>query len=490
MTYLSQLLRSTKNKQPYVVLAFITALGCCLRVYHLDHPCFWYDELCTAGRVNGDMAFTLGTLKLSPFPPLYYILMNIWTGFFGFSEFSLRFPSMLFSILSVVCIYCLAKNMFGEKEGLLSALLLSVSAYSINYAQEAKMYAMFWCLGILSFMYFFLYVNGHIRKHLILYGIFSVAAIYTSYLALIIIFVQNLLFFLFYRKNTKSWVVANVLTGLSYIPWGYFAFYNSSIKAGIKWVPDRDYSLFIQDLFRKITGTWIGKPAPGETWVLMGLVIIAFIYAIYITTPKKHVDRAMNYPALFAWPVFYLLVFFILDIVYSNSLGIRYIGFIHIPVIIIFTVGISVCYRLRLQWAGILAAIFITISTMYFHALPFHQLGHKISGVPWKEIISNICEAGSEKSLLIVEHTHKDMMQYYGKCFKGDFVRVPLHKKITKEYIIKNKLLNKGYDMIFIVYRGDRTQKTEWMIKHQADEIRKWRFGIIRIPLPLKTTDS
>ena len=98
-------------------------------------------------------------LSVSHFPPLYYILMHLWVNIFGVSEISLRFPSLIFSVLSIFFIFKLTKALYDEEVGLISALLLSVSPYSINYAHDAKMYSMLWFLGILSFYYFYKFTN-------------------------------------------------------------------------------------------------------------------------------------------------------------------------------------------------------------------------------------------------------------------------------------------------------------------------------------------
>ncbi|MBW2218636.1 MAG: glycosyltransferase family 39 protein, partial [Deltaproteobacteria bacterium] len=276
-----------KKKENVIFLFLITALGFFLRIYRLDYPCLWYDELCTFFRLNGDMAHTLGTLKISPFPPLYYILMNIWCKIFGFSEFSLRFPSMLFSTLSVISIYFLAKHLFSERVGMISALLLSVSTHSINYAHDAKMYAITWFLCIISFIYFFKFVNNPNRKTLVLYGIFSCTTIYTMYLGFLFLIVQNILFFSLYRGKLKPWITTNILILLSYIPWCYYAIYNMANASGIDWIKSTNYSKFFQRFFQYISGIGIGDSVPGESWLLIFLVVMAFIFSIYMVIKKN-----------------------------------------------------------------------------------------------------------------------------------------------------------------------------------------------------------
>jgi 4-amino-4-deoxy-L-arabinose transferase-like glycosyltransferase len=388
---------------------------------------------------------------------------------------------MLFSTLSIISIFFLAKNMFSEKEGLISALLLSVSSYSINYSQEAKMYAMIWFLSILSFMYFFLYVNSHRTRHLILLGIFSSATIYTMYLGFIFLLVQNILFFCLYREKIKTWIAANILIVLSYIPWWYFAIYNLTNKTGVKWVKGVDYQDFFQRLFSFVSGIRIGDSVPGEAWLLIALVLIAFIFSIYVTTSKKQISSVMSYPALFSWPVISIVIFIIMDKCSHNTLIFRYLGFIHIPVIIIFSIGITVFYHVRLRWAGNLVAIFLVASAFYFHVVPFHKHGLKIHREYWAELINDLCGNADKNSLVLTGQGNK-AMQYYGKCFKGDIVIVSPNK-ITEAYIHENNFNRKNYHTIFVLYRNKRFKRSDWVLKYQANEIRKGQNGYIQIPL-------
>lgn len=479
MSYSHQIVLWIKKRNTLIFLALITAFGLCLRLYRLDYPCLWYDELCTFVRVNGDMAHTFSTLEVSPFPPLYYILMNVWCSIFGFSEFSLRFPSMLFSTLSITSIYFLAKSMFSEKEGLIAALLLSVSSYSINYSQEAKMYAMMWFFCILSFLYFFLYTNTQNRKYLIPYSIFGVAAIYTMYLGFLFLLIQNILFFCLYREKIKTWITVNVLMILCYIPWWHVAIYNMTNKSGITWIKGVGYPEFFQKFFKYVSGIMIGDSVPLEASMQIALSVIAFIFSIYLIIKEKQDNHIKNYLAVFVWPAVSILIFIAIDKYFTNILIHRYLGFIHIPVVIIFTVGITAFDHLRLRWAGNLILLCMVVSALYFHVLPFHKYGLKINREPWAERVYDLCEAADEKSLVFTNQGDK-ALEYYGKCYKGDIVVIPWWQTV-EEFIRGNGFEEKKYSSIFILYRSNHIINSDWVRKHQVDDSMKAYCGLIQI---------
>ena len=483
--FIDQILVRINKRRGTLFLVLIIGLGLFLRIYGLDNPGLWYDELRTFDRVNGDMGHTFNTLKESYFPPLYYILMNIWCGFFGFSEFSLRFPSMLFSTFSIIAIYFLAKTMFSQREGLISALLLCVSSYAINYAQEAKPYSMFWFLGIISFLHFFRYVNEPHRKNLVLYGIFSSAMIYTFYLGLILLFVQNALFVIFYREKIKSWITTNLLIILSFAPWWYFAFYNLAKTSEIQWIKSTDYLVFFKGLFMWVSGIAIGNSVPGEVWFFTALLIFAFIFSIYTAITQRDRSRVKNYLVLFAWPIVYVLAFIFIDIFHTHSMVPRYLGVIHIPIIIIYSVGIVAFSYMRLGWMGNLATVLLFSSALYFHVFPYHRQEFKIDAKDhWREFMPHFCEVADTNSIVFTR-TGYDALNYYGKCYKGQVVKTYL-KEINAAYLQKNDLLKRSYNSIFLIYWVDRGEISNWVLKHKVYEKKIGTIGFIQIRLPLK----
>jgi len=470
-----------RKRDNLLFLALITALGFCLRIYRLDYPELWYDELCTFSRVNGDMAHTFSTLRVSPFPPFYYILMNVWCGIFGFSEFSLRFPSMIFSTLSIVSIYFLAKIMFSEREGLIAALLLSVSSYSVNYSQDAKMYAMMWFFCILSFLYFFLYTNTQRKKYLVPYGIFSAITIYTMYLGFLFLLIQNILFLCLYRKNIQTWISVNALVLLCYIPWWNVAIYNMTHRSGIEWIKSKDYPQFFQKFFKYVSGVGIGDSVFWESWMLVILFVAALIFSIFVTIKGKQGSHVKNYLAVFAWPAVSVLTFIAIDKYFTNILVTRYLGFIHIPLVIIFAVGITAFDHLRLRWAGNLILIFMVFFALYYHVFPFHKHGLKIRREPWVELVNDLCEVADEKSLVLTNAIGCDMaIRYYGKCYKGEVTVLPPWRKV-EEFIKGDDFDERKYDSIFILYYGRKIIRSDWVRKHRKNVSIKGYFGLIQI---------
>jgi mannosyltransferase len=80
---------------------------------------------------------------------LYYMLLRVWLHF-GQSPFFIRSLSVVISAATLPAIYWLAKQLYDRRVALIAAALLSINAYSVRYAQEARGYALFMLLATLS----------------------------------------------------------------------------------------------------------------------------------------------------------------------------------------------------------------------------------------------------------------------------------------------------------------------------------------------------
>ena len=159
----------------YLLVFLVVALGFFLRVYNINHiPSGIYPD----EAVNGEDAYKA---NLSGNYQLYYpnnegregLFMNLIAvcfKFFGISIFSLKFPAIIFSTLSLWGIYLLAKELFfqslGEKRAqrlaLIAAFLTAVSFWSINFARisfRANMLP-----AVLTFAFYFLFRGIRTQK--------------------------------------------------------------------------------------------------------------------------------------------------------------------------------------------------------------------------------------------------------------------------------------------------------------------------------------
>ena len=135
---------------PRWTLLGLLLLAFALRVYQLPAQSLWYDEGVSWYMTRMPLpALTVWTANDIQ-PPLYYYLLWLWVRLAGTSEVALRFPSVFFGALTVPLLWITARRLLGWRAAWLSVLLLALSPLHVYYAQEARMYTLLTCLGLLS----------------------------------------------------------------------------------------------------------------------------------------------------------------------------------------------------------------------------------------------------------------------------------------------------------------------------------------------------
>ena len=124
-----------------------------LYVFQLGQAAFWHDEGHTWALTQA--ADPHRWHNDARHPMLYYTLLNVWVGWFGGSEFSLRLPSVIFFALTIPVVYAIGRLIHSPRAGLYAALLLASSPFMFDHARDARSYAMlaftcsvaFYCLA-------------------------------------------------------------------------------------------------------------------------------------------------------------------------------------------------------------------------------------------------------------------------------------------------------------------------------------------------------
>lgn len=173
-TFISKITSNTT----LLILFFITLLGAYLRIHGLGSESIWLDEASTFRMSSVDSIATVWANAIQDrHPPLHFLVIHFVT-MFSNSEFWLRFPSAVFGILTIPAIYLTADCLFGKKEGLISAFILSISVVHIFYSQEARMYSQMVFFSLISV--YFLYRSYSENKNWLWMG-FSISAALAFY---------------------------------------------------------------------------------------------------------------------------------------------------------------------------------------------------------------------------------------------------------------------------------------------------------------------
>jgi hypothetical protein len=80
-------------------------------------------------------------------PPLYYVLLSLWTRAAGTSDAGLRLFSVLWAVACMPVVWMLASRVGGRAAALASLLLFSLSPIGLFYSVEGRMYSLVWFLS-------------------------------------------------------------------------------------------------------------------------------------------------------------------------------------------------------------------------------------------------------------------------------------------------------------------------------------------------------
>jgi hypothetical protein len=326
----------TRRKKFILYLVSVLLLGIVLRLYKWASYSFWYDEvvwLLTSKNLSTLNFFSTLTLK----PPLFTIFLYLWQKLVS-TEFLLRLPSLVFGLLSILLSYKLTNILFERRVAILVAFIISLSPFHIYYSQELTHYSLTLLLSLAS-MYFFILCWQRNEWHLwIGYTMVTTASIYTNYLCIFLLLVQNLFYFTFCLKRKfflKGWLLSQGIVLLLISPLVFFFTESIYILKYFKeefysWIPKGDWRYILQtfNVFNLgysttklsriaglalffplfLRGVWINRREREKLFILLFWlfgpiifsIIIAYILGINTYTHRNFFFSSIPYYALVA----------------------------------------------------------------------------------------------------------------------------------------------------------------------------------------------
>ncbi len=125
----------------HIALLLLMILAWALRLFHLDAQSVWWDEGISLHLASSELSEIASDRLNNIHPPLYFVILKGWLSLTGISIFAARYLSVLAGWLQVSATYGVATRWFGRRTGLASAILTTVSAVLVIYAQETRVYA-------------------------------------------------------------------------------------------------------------------------------------------------------------------------------------------------------------------------------------------------------------------------------------------------------------------------------------------------------------
>jgi mannosyltransferase len=241
----------------HLLVGTLTLMVLALRLYRLAGQSLWYDEGVSA-YVAGMPAVDLVRWTAADIqPPLYYLLLSLWTRLAGSGEYALRFPSACCGVLLVPLLYQTGRRLHGHTAGTLAALLGAIAPLYVYYGQEARMYTLLTFLGLLSsYLLIRALPEGQaaVRRRIwAAWAVTSAAAAYTHYFALFLLLAQGAYALCqWWGSGRPHWLareggLAGAALLVAYLPW--LPFLLTRYRADVSYWPG---ALKLDEAVRKI----------------------------------------------------------------------------------------------------------------------------------------------------------------------------------------------------------------------------------------------
>jgi mannosyltransferase len=138
------------RRQSAAVVAALTILAALLRIPGLNSG-FWFDELNTVVYSVRPPLLQVATAFPGDYThPFYGVMAQGTVAAFGEHPWSVRLPAVLFGIATIPVLYLLTSAVSTKLEGVLAALLLTVSYHHVWFSQNARGYTVLSFVVVLS----------------------------------------------------------------------------------------------------------------------------------------------------------------------------------------------------------------------------------------------------------------------------------------------------------------------------------------------------
>jgi mannosyltransferase len=277
--------RIGRARLEWLLVAGTVAALLALAVHQIKTKPFWYDEA---------MSLTYARMPLDRFVAtmvgsegngsLYYAVLRAWR-LLGEGEARIRFLSVLCMAATIPLLYLIGRRHVGRQAALIACTLFAVSPFVIEYAQEARMYAMVTFLTCAAVLAWSLATETDRARWWIAFALLASASLYAHVFAGFVVLGLGLTWLLGMTPRTRNGFAALAVVGVAAIPIG--AYVVLSDHSQVSWV--RPFS-------ERDVAAVLGRVGGGSV-ALAGLLYVAALVAI----PSRDVSRARRISPLVAW---------------------------------------------------------------------------------------------------------------------------------------------------------------------------------------------
>lgn len=350
----------SRRKQPWILYA-VVAIYVAARLWHLAAVCLDGDEIfgVLLSRL-GWKALTAAAAVDSVHPPLFYYLLKVWVLIGNESLLWLRLLPALFSVLSILPLILLGRELRLRPLEIHCAIgLAGVHPLLIYYSQHLRMYSLLMLCSLTSMWLFHRAIRTRARPASFSYAALTLANIvlvYSHYFGWLIVGLECLYVLFWRRGRWKRALLSAAIVFAAFIPWLYAAGTHAYAKGGLNsnldWIAKptfRDLILFFVDM----TGFGDFPNAGRRAIVVIALLIVAALWVQWRRRHTRSLGHALRFLLFFTLcPV---AISFAASRIMPNSVwGRRHLVFVAATLLLLTTVAY---WRLRSRTVRLVGAL-------------------------------------------------------------------------------------------------------------------------------------
>lgn len=245
----------------------------------------WFDEAYSVliARQTPDQLLYLTSVDAHP--PLYYLLLKMWAGLFGFGEAALRSLSVVAMGGAIVVAGLLLRRMFTVRIAAIALPFIAFAPMVLRYGFEIRMYAVAMLIGMAATYVLVVALQASKRNQWLLYTLYAVliaaGTLTLYYLALL--WLAHLAWLIWRARCEKKpvfrspWFAALVGAGVLFLPW--FSVFLSQIGNGA--LAPVTQALTLNNLTSIISFMFVFEPS-WELSPFISLIILVVIVTLAI----------------------------------------------------------------------------------------------------------------------------------------------------------------------------------------------------------------
>lgn len=271
-----------------VSVAAVVVVGVALRLYTTSD--LWLDEALTVNIARLPLGDLRGALEIDGAPPLFYLLLHVWTAVFGSSDIAARSLSGVAGVAALPLAWYAGRRVGGITTAWLSVVVLASNPFAVRYATEARMYGLEILLVFAGILALRRGLERPSPARVSLFGLVLALLLYTHYWAFYLVpVVVALLVFLGWRGGyadaARRLLLASAIGVLAFAPWVPTLLYQRA-HTGTPWGEAVLPGLPIGETFSDFAGG-----IEHEGWLLLlPMTALMFLGVFGRATDGRHIE--------------------------------------------------------------------------------------------------------------------------------------------------------------------------------------------------------